>query len=563
MVSLQQNYNVFTNKSQVPSGPLAAIYARVSGESQEIDGTSLDTQISACFNYAQSNNLQIAPEYIIRETFSGLTIKRPGLDKLLHWIRSKTVQAIIIYSTDRFSRNGFELLTLIRECDAHDVALHCVTEDLMQGEIGELLNFVRGWASHLEASKISERTMRGKRKIAQEGGIPCGFGRYGGYLGLRYDKASKRLVHIPGQIEIAREILHRTLSGESSSSITIDLQQRGVVSAGGGNIHRSSVNRVRAHALVYAGVIDWDGIKIRGKIEPIITEEEAWTILTQLKRNKEESYGYGRQKWLTGRVTCGVCGRRYWLDVKKGCFCAANDRRSPISCESPKIGWRELEKQVWHAAISVLHDPYNVVQMAQKKRQEWESEQWQLDQRKEQLKNVLAEFGKRRRLLSFQHEMGGLSNDEYADRLGMLRREEERIRDELSRLERFQEPPPTPHFDSDDAMRAFIESCDFQYQRMMDAGNEVTRRDIAKKLDLRVTVLPDPAHDYRLEMFLELPIDNPSNTGIRGTKIAVTASKTVTPSTSRSEYCHSLQVLCRIVENETISILVGTHKPHR
>jgi len=119
--------------------------------------------------------------------------------------------------------------------------------------------------------------MRGKKAHAEQGSIPAGFDRYGGYLGLRYDSKCKQLVHVTGQIEIAAEILNLAIyERKSISQITRILRSRGVKGVGGGDIQRSGVSRVLAHAMVYAGVITWDKTTITGKVvEPIITEEEA------------------------------------------------------------------------------------------------------------------------------------------------------------------------------------------------------------------------------------------------------------------------------------------------
>ncbi|GAI82987.1 unnamed protein product, partial [marine sediment metagenome] len=125
-------------------------------------------------------------------------------------------------------------------------------------------NFVRGWASSLEAAKIRERSLRNKKARAEQGQIPSGYGRYGGYLGLGYDTEIKAFKHIPGQIDIAKEILLRYAKGESASSITRNLQARNVIGAGGKLLRRSGVNRVLAHSRVYSGILKWSDIKITG-----------------------------------------------------------------------------------------------------------------------------------------------------------------------------------------------------------------------------------------------------------------------------------------------------------
>ena len=80
-------------------------------------------------------------------------------------------------------------------------------------------------------------------------------------------------------------------------------------------ITRSSVVVVLRHARRYAGIWDWKGYELKDLIPPRISEEQAESILANLQRNRENSYGFGKKKWLTSRVICGVCGRRYNLRV--------------------------------------------------------------------------------------------------------------------------------------------------------------------------------------------------------------------------------------------------------
>jgi site-specific DNA recombinase len=150
----------------------AAIYCRVSTEDQEREGTSLQSQLEACKNLAQQKGYEVMEQHIIQEVYSGLTLERPNLTKLRGWLYAGEVHAVIVYDSDRFSRDGYDFVTLIRDCQRTKVELLCVTEPIEHGPIGELLSYVRGWASRREADKIKERTSRG-RKIRIRSGKLC------------------------------------------------------------------------------------------------------------------------------------------------------------------------------------------------------------------------------------------------------------------------------------------------------------------------------------------------------------------------------------------------------
>ncbi len=156
----------------------AGIYNRVSTENQELEGTSLQSQLDACLKLAEEKGYEVEERYILQEVWSGLTLERPDLTKLRGWLHSGEIQAVIIYDSDRFSRDGYDFVTLIRDCQRANAELLCVSEPIEHGAIGELLSYVRGWASKREADKIKERTSRGRKARIASGKLANGKASY-------------------------------------------------------------------------------------------------------------------------------------------------------------------------------------------------------------------------------------------------------------------------------------------------------------------------------------------------------------------------------------------------
>jgi len=73
----------------------AAIYCRVSTEDQEREGTSLISQKEACLKKAQELGYTVSEEFIVMETYSGLSLNRPKLDQLRQWVRDKEVDMLL------------------------------------------------------------------------------------------------------------------------------------------------------------------------------------------------------------------------------------------------------------------------------------------------------------------------------------------------------------------------------------------------------------------------------------------------------------------------------------
>jgi len=147
-------------------------YSRVSTQDEEREGSSLDSQQEACVNFAKEQGYDVSEIQMLREVRSGLTLDRPVLNQLRDWVHNGEVEAIIVYSTDRLSRDPLHLLLLAEEFEKRGTKLDRVTEPIDNSLEGQLLGFVRGWASKLESLKIRERTMRGKRDKAKSGKLP-------------------------------------------------------------------------------------------------------------------------------------------------------------------------------------------------------------------------------------------------------------------------------------------------------------------------------------------------------------------------------------------------------
>ena len=79
------------------------IYCRVSSDSQEREGTSLNTQLENCLTYCQGKGYSVS--YCFNEAYSGLSLERPELDKLRELVRTETIDILVCYSLDRLTRD--------------------------------------------------------------------------------------------------------------------------------------------------------------------------------------------------------------------------------------------------------------------------------------------------------------------------------------------------------------------------------------------------------------------------------------------------------------------------
>ncbi len=94
-----------------------ASYCRISTVDQEKEGSSLGSQLEACLKLADERGWTVPEENRFSEAYSGLTMDRPRLDDLRELIKARQIDSLVVYSTDRLSRDPVHLLLLIEEFD--------------------------------------------------------------------------------------------------------------------------------------------------------------------------------------------------------------------------------------------------------------------------------------------------------------------------------------------------------------------------------------------------------------------------------------------------------------
>ena len=226
----------------------AVVYSRVSTDAQERDGTSLETQEGSCVAYADARQWQVVAR--IRDTASGFSLDRAGIERVREMVRRREVDLILGYAVDRLSRNQNQIGVLFDEAATAGVRLEFVTENFEDTAIGRFILAARAFVAEVEREKIVERTTRGKAQRARSGRIPQGTGH--GIYGYEYDRGTgTRRVH-PAQAPIVRRIFEEFGSGAGVSRIATRLNEDGVPAHAGGPWHPLTVRRMLLNE-TYAG----------------------------------------------------------------------------------------------------------------------------------------------------------------------------------------------------------------------------------------------------------------------------------------------------------------------
>jgi DNA invertase Pin-like site-specific DNA recombinase len=263
-----------------PVGKLArcAIYTRKSSEHNlDLVFTSLDAQREACEAYIKSQaheGWRAIPGRYDDGAFSGASLDRPALQKLLADIRAGTIDIVLVYKVDRLTRSLADFAKLIELFDAHGVSFVSVTQSFnTSSSMGRLtLNVLLSFAQ-FERELIGER-VRDKIAASKRKGIWVG-----GPVPLGYAAVDKKIVVVPAEAAAVRTIFTRYLELGSVRALAQDLDRRGIRSKprrlsdggtiGGGRFGVGALAYLLKNRF-YIGEVVYRSEVHRGEHEPIL-----------------------------------------------------------------------------------------------------------------------------------------------------------------------------------------------------------------------------------------------------------------------------------------------------
>ena len=185
----------------------AAIYARVSSDQQK-ENKTIESQVEALLSFASEKGCVVPEEYVFKdEGYSGAILVRPGLEKIRDLSAEGSIQAVLIYSPDRLSRNYAYQVVLLDEFVSYGTEVLFVNSPKAETPEEALLLQFQGMIAEYERALIKERSRRGKRSKAKAGIINVLGGAPFGYKYIRKTPQSNASYEIVEQEAlIVREI---------------------------------------------------------------------------------------------------------------------------------------------------------------------------------------------------------------------------------------------------------------------------------------------------------------------------------------------------------------------
>jgi site-specific DNA recombinase len=357
-----------------PKQPLrwCAVYTRKSSEEGlEQDFNSLDAQREAGTAYVKSQQHEgwrlLTAQYD-DGGYSGGTLDRPALQRLLVDIRAGKVQIVVVYKVDRLTRSLADFAKLIELFEAHGVSFVSVTQQFnTTTSMGRLmLNVLLSFAQferEVTGERIRDKIAASKKKGLWMGGTPP----------LGYDARERKLVVNETEAMLVQHIFRRYVELGTVAKLTKVLQAEGRRtkrytstsgrSFGGQAFSRGHLYRILSNR-VYLGEIVHKDASYPGEHQAIVDAELWGRAKALLAANHHAAHTDERvasPALLKGRVFDGAGnrmspshavkqGQRYCYYVSQ----AVLQDRAQEAGSIARLPARELEQVVTNAVFNAL-----------------------------------------------------------------------------------------------------------------------------------------------------------------------------------------------------------------
>ncbi|MEO3475489.1 recombinase family protein [Roseomonas sp. CAU 1739] len=248
-----------------------AVYTRKStDEGLDKEFNTLDAQRDACEAYITSQRAE--GWLLVRDRyddggFSGGTLERPALKRLLADIEQGLVDVIVVYKIDRLSRSLMDFAKLVETMEAHGVTFVSVTQSFnTTTSMGRLtLNILLSFAQ-FEREVIGER-IRDKVAASKARGMWMG-----GKVPLGYDVANRKLVVNETEAARVRRVFELFIETGSGVETVRRLQAEGITSKSCRLLNKGDVYKA-LNLRTYIGEITHKGNVFRGEHEAIVPRD--------------------------------------------------------------------------------------------------------------------------------------------------------------------------------------------------------------------------------------------------------------------------------------------------
>lgn len=266
----------------------------------------------------------VAETYVDNDISASTGKRRPEYERMCADIKERRRDGVIAWHLDRLHRNPIELEQFINLIESTGADVRTVSGgdfDLSNSD-GRVMARVVGAMARKESEDKSRRIKAQKSQRARDGKRVSGGKRAYGYN-------PQHTQVIPDEAAIILEVAKRVLAGESLHSICVDLNERVVPSATGGQWSRVVLRTILKSAAISGQVEHHGEIVTLGDWPAIVTPAQTTQLRKTLQSQPKGAQRTPRRYPLAGMVVCGRCGAKMVSkprgDGARRYFCAKGD----------------------------------------------------------------------------------------------------------------------------------------------------------------------------------------------------------------------------------------------
>lgn len=417
-----------------------AIYIRVSTQEQAVEGYSIDVQKERLSNYCKAKDWIITEEYV-DAGYSGSTLERPKIKKLINDALDKKFEAVLVYKLDRLSRSQKDTLYIIEDIFLkNNISFISLNENFdTSTPFGRAIIGILSVFAQLEREQIKERTRMGLEERVKQG-------KHHSYAPFGYRYINKALVIDDNEAEIVKKIYSLASQNLSFRQINnyITLHYPGYKSFSNKNNKISDI----LHNPTYGGYVRFGNVTGIGAHQPIV-DEVTYKKVQNILNKKRSEWETARTKrtgahsnyLLTGFIFCGECGARFRAYPRHSgvyiCYSRFGNPPHMVkdhNCKCPIYKIEELDNIVVKELEKINSDEnyYNSL-----KANSNNNFSQAADRNKKELEVIETQLNKLLDLYQFE----GMDFDTVTPRINMLSKRKKQLQENLLKLEKTNIPP--------------------------------------------------------------------------------------------------------------------------
>jgi site-specific DNA recombinase len=299
----------------------AALYARVSSDSQDVD-LSISAQVRALREYAAKQGYEVVREFV-DEAESGRSVRRPSFREMISLARrpNKPFERILVWKYSRFARRREDSILYKAMLKKAGVQVVSINEPFDDTPTGRLMEAIIESLDEFYSDNLGEEVTRGMRESAARGFYLSSKAPYG-YRKAKVRDGNKERTKLEldsNEAGIVADIFDGIINGRGLTETVKELNTKGVPGPKGKGWGKTGVYTILTNE-IYTGVFVWGNNSKRGN-EPVRTQNACLAIIDRstflkvqdLMKERMPKRTHPRRIaspfLLSGIAYCGYCGK--------------------------------------------------------------------------------------------------------------------------------------------------------------------------------------------------------------------------------------------------------------